>query len=445
MPYRVDFKQLRRLRGSRDAALLDRVAALAAEYGVEGDDEDEDHDGDSAGGKDPEYDALRRFLNGLPPDPATLEAHGSVMGWVCALCAGPIKDGYRPLEWITAAAKKAEGPDWRTSQRDLIDRLKADMVAEHFRDVESALQHYGAADRVPVRQLFESGYPASPPTPRETYTSVGYLSAEAARAAHDALKVPQWKDLTTEVKKTLSMLDRVMKAAVARGHGVRGEVSYLTVALMADTLDVPRVEALRGSRNEAFLERLLFFSAPANQSAYTEKVHALTDEQFVAWKRKHYPDEPEKEEAAPDLPPVPRAAWEILHRKRLDADRAHLYVAALQLICIAIGAELDNAEVAPADPEHFDAVDAALETAGLTRKISLNKLVFGGPPIAIPRTDDFPAIGYLAPATVKGARGLIAKHDWSAQPSEVQGTLRLVNTWIDEAASRGEGLVCIYQ
>jgi hypothetical protein len=445
MPYRVDFKRLRAVRGSRDAALLERVVALAAEYGADGDDDDDEDDGDSVAGEDPEYDALRRFLDGLPPEPATLAAHGSMMGWVCALCNGPIKDGYLELKWITAAAKKAEGPDWRTVPLDLVPRLKADMVAAHFREVESALQRHGAADRVPLRQLFEGGHPASPPTPPEPLRSAGYLTVEAARAASDALQVTQWKDLTPEVRQALSLIDRAVKTAVKRGHGVQGEVSYQTVALIVNTLDVARVEALHGSRSEAFLERLLFFSAPANFDAHTEKVAALTDEEFVAWKRKHHPDDPRNEEAPPNLPAVPRAAWEILHRKRLDPDQAPDYVAALQLICMAIGEPLDNAEVAPADPVHFDAVDAALESAGLARKISMNKLVFGGPPIAIPPSDDFPAIGYLAPATVKAARGLIAKHDWSAHPAEVQATLRLVNTWIEEAASRGEGLVCIYQ
>jgi hypothetical protein len=445
MPYRVDFKRLRGLRRSRDAALLERVVALAAELGVESDEDDEDDDGDVVAGDDPEYDALRRFLHGQPPDPATLDAHGSMMSWVCALCTGPVKNGFLELKWITAAAKKAEGADWRTASRDLIDRLKADQVDAHFREVESALQRHGAADRVPVRQLFEGGYPASPPTPPEPLRSAGYLTVDAARAARDALKVSQWKDLTTEVRHTLSMIERAVTTAIECGHGVQGEVSYLTVALMVNTLDVARVEALRGSRSEAFLERLLFFSAVANQNAYTAKVGALSDEEFLAWKRKHYPDQPEPEEAPPNLTAVPRAAWEILHRKRLDPDRAPIYVAALQLACAAIGEPLDNAEVAPAAPIHFEAVDAALATAGLARKISMSKLVFGGPPIAIPATDDFPAIGYLTPATVKAARGLIAKHDWSAQPAEVQGTLRLVNTWIEEAASRGEGLVCFYQ
>jgi hypothetical protein len=440
MPYRVDFAQLRRLRGSRDAALLRRVVALAAEHGVDGDRDDEDDDlrGD---GEDPGYDALLRFLNGLPPDPANLDAHCSAMDLVCTFCAWPVKDGYLELEWITAAAKEAEGPDWRTIAPGVIARRKAEMVDAHLRDVESALQRHGAADRVPVRQLFEGGYPASPPMPRE-HATLGYLTPEAARTACDALTVPQWKDLTPEVKRTLLLIDRAVRAAVKSGHGVRGQI-YLTDALLVDTLDVVRVETMRGSRSEALLERLLFFEQ--HQDAYTRKVDAMTDAQFAVWKEKHYPDKTNKEDAPPDLPPVPRAAWEILHRKTLDADRAELYVAALQLMCLAIGAPLDNAEVAPADPAHFDAVDAALEAAGLWRKITMNKLVFGGPPIAIPRADDLPAIGYLPPAAVKGARGLIAKHDWSAYNVEVRGTLRLMNTWIEDAASRGEGLVCFYR
>jgi|SoiMetStandDraft_5_1073268.scaffolds.fasta_scaffold04060_3 hypothetical protein len=441
MPYRVDFKRLRAVRKSRDAALLARVVELAKEFGDGDEDEDEDTGEDE---EDDPYDAAaHRFLNGEPPDPATLDAHEHVMGLVCMLCSAPLANCESVLKRIRAQvrvadeARRREGGSFAN-----VDRLQMELVQAHLREVEAALERHAVADRIELRQLFAAGYPGSPISASSSF-SVGYMTSAMVERARGVLDPDAWKELAPEVRQTLSVIRRGIDAAGERGYGVQGEASYSSQIVSVVPLNVARVEALRGSRSRVFYERLLF--SQVHRSAYTIQIHQLTDEEFLAWKEKHYPDDPSGEEPAPDLPSVPRAAWELLHKTRLDEERADFYAMALHLICVAIGTPLENAAVAPADPSHFAAVDEALESGGLQPQISMQKLIFGGPPIRMPQTDDFPTVGYMAPRTVSAARGQIAGRDWSQSPEEVQRTLHLVNGWIEEAASRGEGLVCFYQ
>lgn len=418
MAYRVDFKRLRGLRGSRDSMLLARVIELANEHGAQIDDDEEDASEGDSSREDLELAAARRFLNGEPPDPAALEAHEQVMGIFCTLCSQPLEDGLLRLKSIQAKIDEADALHWRDPDRFLIkQRVGDESVEAHVRELEDALDRHGVSDRLALRQLFLGGTPMSPPKPPgPAYSWSGYLTPEMVRRARGALRPQEWKDLTKEVRAMLSLLDKGIEAAAGRGHGLRC-VWIESIAVTLDTFDFARLESLRGSRSEAFLERFRFFVE--QKQAYTKDVHALSDAAFVQWKRQNYPEQPEDTEPAPDLPAVPRAAWEILHRTRLDSDRADLYVHALHLMCMAIGTPLDNSAVAPANPSHFEAVEEALEARGLKERVSMQKLVFGGPPIAIPCTDEFPTIGYLSPRTVKAARGLIAQHDWSASPLEV--------------------------
>ena len=142
---------------------------------------------------------------------------------------------------------------------------------------------------------------------------------------------------------------------------------------------------------------------------------------------------------------IVRAARSLLFGKRLNPDLAYKYVDVLSMICLLHGTMLDNAAVAPADPEHFTYVDAAFEARGLKDRISMIHLVFGGPPIDVPFDNgDFPSIGHMSPEAVKAARGLIGTRDWSGVSREVRDTVQLVDHWIAEAAFRGQGLVCFY-
>lgn len=442
MPFRVDFKELRRLRRSRDAAFLERVVAVAAQRGLDvNDDDDPDHDGDDLEGA-----ALHRFLNGQPPDPNHPSVHEFIVACACTLSGDAVDDGFLPLKWITTASEAAvAGGGWRgvTERVVLAERVATEHIQQHFNDVDAALETHGLGSVLSSRRLFAGGYPSSLSVLALEHKSVGYLTAEATRRAHEALVSTEWKDLSRQVQATLSVVMRALAAGAAKGHGTFAEVSWLlgSTHLLVSTLDVPRVEALRGSRSEVFPERLACFFD--HKAEYTATGHALSDDEFLAWRQTHFPKDA-VEEPAPDLPAILRAVWEILHRSRLCVDRGDQYVAALQLICIAIGEGLDNQAVAPAAPAHFSAVDAALEAAGLADIITMQQLVFGGAPIAIPESDDFPAVGHLSPAKVRQARGLIASRDWSAEPPEVQATLRQVDGWLGAAAAHKQGLVCFY-
>lgn len=86
-----------------------------------------------------------------------------------------------------------------------------------------------------------------------------------------------------------------------------------------------------------------------------------------------------------------------------------------------------------------------LRERGLYDRVSMAQLVFGGPPLNLPATDDFPAVGHMPPRMVATAHRALAGVDWSEAPDlDVQATLRLMSAWMQQASAHGQGIVCFY-
>lgn len=141
---------------------------------------------------------------------------------------------------------------------------------------------------------------------------------------------------------------------------------------------------------------------------------------------------------------VLHAARQIVDGSRLSAARAAEYADALNAICWVLGSALDNAEVAPAPPAHFTAVDAVLRERGLYDRVSMSQLGFGGPPLDLPATDDCPMVGHMPPRMVAAAHCALAGLDWSGAPGDLQPTLRLLSVWMEQSSAHGQGIVCFY-
>ena len=212
-------------------------------------------------------------------------------------------------------------------------------------------------------------------------------------------------------------------------------MSYI---VMPYRVNFPRLEAIRGSRDQFLLEQLRPLAQDA--SAY---------------------DDDEGEDWDDDGPivrvmrgvqrlfvgkvNVEKALERFIGGKSLSGNPVS-YIEAFHLIVQHTGTALDNRAVAPAAPQHFPYLDKAFHANGIGDGdgVFMSMLIMGGAPVDLPDWGDFPQVGHMTPEAVKKARGRIAPKDWSSHPREAQETIALVDSWIDEAAAAGEGLVCFY-
>jgi hypothetical protein len=424
MPYRIDFKRLSALRGSRDQALFDRLRALALADIDEDDEDDEDENWDD----DPEASqarvmnnpwlrAVSSILNGEPMPADAGKDYRFAVDLMCTMC-GPL---------VASWAFKGG-----------LDHLEA---------VERAIGARGLHDRVSLRRLLASGFPLPAPA-TAPMPEVGYMTAEQVAEARGLLRAQHWDDVSTGLQNTIREIDQAIEAAAQRGAALLGKVLLprggdAEGSMSAAAIDLRRLQSLPGSRNEAFFERVRFFVE--RLAEWTPEINTWDDETFLAWKRAQ--DVARAEDAAEDdrsEPRLVRAARSLLFGRRLNPELSRYYGEVLSLICMEHGRMLDNAAIAPAAPQHFTDVDEALEAHGLKERISMLQLVYGGPPITVPFDGDFPTMGHMSPEAVKAARGLIGTRDWSNASHEVRETVRLVDRWIAVAASYGQGLVCFY-
>jgi hypothetical protein len=201
-------------------------------------------------------------------------------------------------------------------------------------------------------------------------------------------------------------------------------------------IDFDRLNAVRGSRNAAFLERLNAHIVMITAAAVAPPLPA----RLMLWAFGA------GDSADPYVTRMRmmRAARHIVADVRLKPSWAAEYAAVLDAICWVLGTIMDNSEVAPAPLEHFEDVDQVLRERGLYDQVSMWQLIFSGPPIDLPALEDFPAIGHMTPASVAAAHRALAREDWSTAPDDLQPTLQLLSTWIKDASAHHEGIVCFY-
>jgi hypothetical protein len=115
-------------------------------------------------------------------------------------------------------------------------------------------------------------------------------------------------------------------------------------------------------------------------------------------------------------------------------------------LCDHYGEMLDNDHWSAMRYPWFDAVQKALEQAGVTKKqFAISALVERGAPVKLPEIDDFPGLGYLTKTEVVKARDVLSKGDLTKiADREAVESIEQVRQWLDACARSDRDLVCTY-
>ena len=130
---------------------------------------------------------------------------------------------------------------------------------------------------------------------------------------------------------------------------------------------------------------------------------------------------------------------------------AFMYVYALEVLCAHFGERLDSGPFERVGPALLRALSRVLARGGVDA-FSLDDLIDGRPPIALPRWKGFPRVGTIEPAAVAPARRQLdamlrepravgARRDEHAARD---GLLTLASWFASARRVRGGGLVCFY-
>jgi hypothetical protein len=126
-----------------------------------------------------------------------------------------------------------------------------------------------------------------------------------------------------------------------------------------------------------------------------------------------------------------------------------MYGYALELICRHFGEELLNQHwsAMPSGSEWAKTVDRGLKAAGVPESVLRvqKHLMYRGAPIAIPKVEDFPSIGYLKHKEVKAAQKALGQSKLAAvKDEEVLASIQEIQNWLQTCADSGRDLVCFY-
>lgn len=113
-----------------------------------------------------------------------------------------------------------------------------------------------------------------------------------------------------------------------------------------------------------------------NDKAHAKSVE-MDDESFLRWLGRR------KGQVDPALDVVGGVRDIVNGRKRFLRE-ADVYVEALHLLCGVMGTRMENAAVAPVTPALLRDVEEALRRQRLTDLVSVDQLVFAGPPFDVP-------------------------------------------------------------
>lgn len=159
--------------------------------------------------------------------------------------------------------------------------------------------------------------------------------------------------------------------------------------------------------------------------------------------RDSYPDDDEEYEDDEERPPMLSEAFAaIINGSAVDDPSWPTYSDACHCIYARFGAQLESNVFCPSQPPFVVAVLDAIDKAGLGERVPI--FVPREPPLWPEPSQDFPILSHMTPSEVAAARGAIEAHDWKGLEQPIRDALTTIGRWIDEAAARGEGLVCAY-
>jgi len=116
------------------------------------------------------------------------------------------------------------------------------------------------------------------------------------------------------------------------------------------------------------------------------------------------------------------------------------YGYALQLICEAVGQWQPNDQWSSMRSTWFGTVDEALKNAGCPLALT-TALFYNGPPVEVPRPDDFPGMGHVEPEQAGILCGAL-RQALPALPPQPRAAVAQVVGWLE--AGRGVGIVTFY-
>ena len=174
-------------------------------------------------------------------------------------------------------------------------------------------------------------------------------------------------------------------------------------------------------------------------------VRGSRDQQLLSDLTREYPDydDYDYEEDEDRSPRLSEAFASIVNGTPIEDGFWATYAEACGVIYSRLGTQLDSNPVSPASPAHLEACRAALSAINLEEHFPIFN--FGRiPPLLYEPTEPFPVLSHMTPEEVIAARGLLKSVDLSSFPHSVQETLRMIDAWVEHAAGKAHGLVCVY-
>jgi hypothetical protein len=151
-------------------------------------------------------------------------------------------------------------------------------------------------------------------------------------------------------------------------------------------------------------------------------------------------------EIAEGAPTMDQALVRLILGPNQNRAHAYAYGYALQILMEREGVRLDNSMVYPASLPFLDEVDAGFAHLGIPEAFRLSRLAFSGPPVRIPKIEDFPSIGWIESSAVTAAREAFAKTTIDPEDPALSTPVRMalgqIQAWTVHA--QGRGLVGFY-
>ena len=156
-------------------------------------------------------------------------------------------------------------------------------------------------------------------------------------------------------------------------------------------------------------------------------------------------DEDDEEAADFEHAPTPREALAaIMAGGPFSDDFPEVYVSALAMLLWQLGERLDDLHLSSHDVPLLGMAEQALKDLQVVDRFSVLRLLHRGAPLAIPRTEDRPTIGYLTPSEALAAHEVASRLDVESLPAGVRTVIEQARAWVAATASAREGLVCVY-
>jgi len=212
----------------------------------------------------------------------------------------------------------------------------------------------------------------------------------------------------------------------------------MSYGIMAFAVSLEEVESVLSKANA---KRGLFgrlFGTPTDSLMKTLK-------QKCAYRFEEDEDDFDDEDGGDTLT-LEQALVDLLDGNELDSSFGHKYGYALELLCDHFGEPLDNSAWDAMDIDWALQVEEEMKQAGIDENTisPTDHLMFRGPPIQIPKPDDFPSIGFLRTNEIEGAAIAIDAADPSGMDEEVEGSVMQIRAWLRRCGELSSDLVCFY-